>query len=280
MPFIIDETPVDGLPWFVSFFNARHVTPDARGAADAADSVRRALLRRSASSAGSGADFKRDSRIDRMIAGVKFMDLEAAAAAAIEILMVTRPSGQNELFEALLDYQDYPGDHDLLMRVLSIIEACAEFAPWLITHEILSRMSAHPGFSVRSSAANICMNFAQFAPDRAPVDILIRLSVYDEDWYVQAPANAALKAMARELPAVLRIFFIRLRSAIAEERAHAAAALSGIADEEPEILDPEDLERELRRIRTIGDKDAAKYLERALPKVQQAQRIKGYKYGI
>src|ERR1700693_4194863 len=56
-----------------------------------------------------------------------------------------------------------------------------------------------------SSAAFICMNLAQYAPELVPLDILERLSVHDEDWYVQAPANAALKAMIRSIPATLHI---------------------------------------------------------------------------
>jgi hypothetical protein len=283
MPFIIDETPVDSLPWFLTTLNVQTVRPDEVGATVVASAVRRALGRRSVLPAPKSSPqnrFKGDPRIDRLINGVRFLDQEAAAAAAIEIVKTTGPSGQNELFEALLNYQDYPGDQEFLMRALSIIERCAELAPWLFDHEVLSRMAAHPDFSVRSSAASICMDFVQFAPDRAPVDILIKLAVYDEDWYVQAPANAALKAMARALPAVLRIFFMRLHSPDAEERNHAASALLGIAAEEPEILEPEELQRELSRLKRIGDKDAVRDIERALPKVQRARRVSRYKYGI
>jgi hypothetical protein len=72
------------------------------------------------------------------------------------------------------------------------------------------------------------MNLVQFAPDRVPVDLLIKLSDYTEDWYVETPANAA---MARSMPAVLRIFvlaFLRPRSRDPEERAHAARSLAEI----------------------------------------------------
>ena len=285
MPFIIDETEVDALPWFLRSLNVRQVSADAAGAADVAAAVQRALDRRfslAAVSAAMRAQFERDSRIDRLIGGVKFLDREAAAAAAIEIVKATDASGRNELFEALLNYQDHPDDpdDDFLMRVLSVIESCAKLAPWLIDHQTLTRMSVNRVFSVRSSAAFICMNFARFAPDRAPVDILTKLSVYDEDWYVQAPANAALKAMARALPAVLQIFFMRLHNASAEERAHSAYALLDIAEKEPDMLDAEELERELFRLRRIGDKDAVHYLEKALPKVQQVSHVSGHKYGI
>jgi len=281
LPFIIDETPVEAIPWFLASLNVRRVGANAAGAAEVANAAWRGLETRAASVVLTfGPQFQRDARIDRLVAGVRFLDREAAAGAAIEIVKGTDPSGKNELFEALLNYQDYPGDHDLLMRVLSIIESCAELAPSLIDHRVLTRMSKHPEFSVRSSAASICMNFAQFAPDRAPVDILIKLSVHDEDWYVQAPANAALKAMARALPAVLQIFLGRLHSLSAEERAHAARALWEIAEKEPEILDAEDLQRELLRLRTRRDKESARCLEDALSRVNQVTHVSGYKYGI
>ncbi len=281
LPFIIDETPVEVMPWFLASLNVRRVRADALGAAEAAAAAWRALQARITSAASApSAQFQRDARIDKLVAGVKFLDREAAAAAAIEIVKATDPSGRNDLFEALLSYQDYPDDHDLLMRILSIIEGCAELAPSLIDHRVLARMSDNPEFSVRSSAASICMNLAQFAPDRAPVDILIRLSVHDEDWYVQAPANAALKAMARALPAVLQIFLGRLHSTDADEREHAAHALWEVAEKEPEILDAEELQRELLRLRSLRDKESAHYLADALSKVNQVTHASGYKYGI
>ncbi len=93
-------------------------------------------------------------------------------------------------------------DQELLWKALPTIEACAEFSPFLVSRSVLWEMAQNPDFSVRSSAASICMDLAQFAPDRVPVDLLTRLSVYSEDWYVESPANAALKAMAWHMPAV------------------------------------------------------------------------------
>jgi hypothetical protein len=53
-------------------------------------------------------------------------------------------------------------------------------------------MASHRNFSVRSSAAFIFLRWAQFAPDRISIDILPKLSAYEEDWYVERPANAAV----------------------------------------------------------------------------------------
>ena len=140
--------------------------------------------------------FTRDPKVDRLIGGVRLAHWAAAEEAAIQVIAQTDPSGHNGIFDALLNYQDAPDEDESLWGALHTIECCARLAPWIITHSQISRMATHQNFSVRSSAAAICMDLAHSAPDRVPLDIAIKLSVYSEDWYVQAPANAALKAMA------------------------------------------------------------------------------------
>jgi nucleoside phosphorylase len=222
---------------------------------------------------------QRSARIDELIKGVVLDDNRSSVAPAIEIVKATDELGHNELLQELLNYLDYQ-DQDTLWKALPTIEACAELAPRLFTHAVLSRMTNNSDFSVRSSAASICMDLAQYAPDRVPVDLLIKLSVHNEDWYVETPAIAALKAMVRSMPAVLGIFFARLRSEQAEERTHAAQALAEIAKREPEVLDPDALKKELSRLRFIGDKDATALIARVLPRVRRSRRIDRYKYGL
>ena len=155
-------------------------------------------------------DFKSNPRIEELLKGMGPGDWDDARDAAIEILEATDEAGQNELFESLLEYQEYPYDEDMRWGALQTIECFAELAPWVVDHKLLSRMANHTDFSIRSTAASICMNFAQFAPDRVPMDILLKLARHDEDWYVMAPAFAALKSMARQRPAALHVFFMSL----------------------------------------------------------------------
>jgi nucleoside phosphorylase len=225
-------------------------------------------------------NFKADPRIDSLIKNIKVGDWDSAANAAIEILKTTEADGGNQLFNSLLTYQDYPKDDDMLWAAMMVIETYAQLSPSLINHKILARMATHKNFTVRSSAASICMEFAQFAPNQVPVDILLDLSKHDEDWYVQAPANAALKAIASSQPAVLHIYYQRLISNDPNERAHAAYALLGIAQKEPEILDLGKLKRAHARLVQLGDKEARNHIESALPLVQQARDVFRYKYGI
>jgi len=224
------------------------------------------------------AQFKRDTSVEALIKNVRLGDLKSGAEPAVELLRYTDSEGRNELFKKLLDYVDCPDD-DLLWKALGTLESCSEVAPWLFVRPVLIRMAEHPNFSVRSSAAFICLNFAQYAAEIVPTDILLKLSVHDEDWYVEAPANAALKSMARDVPGVLQIFFTRLHSSNSDERAHAAAALGDIADKEPQLLDVAQLRGELSRL-PAGDTNASRYLKRAVGKVAHSERRGGYRYGI
>jgi len=225
------------------------------------------------------AQFKRDPTVEALIKNVRFGDLKSGAEPAVELVRRTDSESRNELFERLLDYVDCPDD-DLLWKALGTLESCSEVAPWLFVRPVLIRMAEHPNFSVRSSAAFICLNFAQYAAEIVPTDILLKLSVHDEDWYVEAPANAALKSMARDVPGVLQIFFTRLHSSNSDERAHAAAALANIADKEPQLLDVAQLRGELSRLPPGGDINASRYLKRAVAKVARSKRREGYRYSI
>ena len=124
------------------------------------------------------------------------------------------------------------------------------------------------------------MRWAQFAPDRVPVDLLLKLSAYDEDWYVEAPANAALKSMARSVREILGIFFMRLRSQVGDERAHAARAILEIAEKEPEILDRAMIKAEIKQLRFISDKYALPSLLRTAVLVNKTSYFSGYRYGL
>lgn len=224
--------------------------------------------------------FKTNPRIDSLIKNIGIGDWDAAAVAAIEIVKTTKKDGSNKLFQFLLDYQDYPKDDDMLWSAMMVIEASAQLCPNLINHEILARMATHRNFIVRSTAATICMEFAQFAPDRVPFDILLDLSKYDEDWYVQSPANAALKSIASSQPAVLYTYYQRLASNDPDERAHAAKALLDIARKEPEILNFSELKQAHTRLVQLGDKEARHHIETILPLIQNVQDVFRYKYGL
>lgn len=272
---------------------------DAKAAADAGGSQERAADAASAFAFellshfgnpridnGAAADspprvFAPDPRVEPLIAGIKLAEWEKAADVALRIVAMTDPAtGRNEIFEALFAYQECSEDEDRFWGASHTLECCVKLAPALITRSRLIQMAEHENFTIRSSAASICMDLAHSAPPLVPLDILLKLSVHDEDWYVEAPANAALKEMVRSFPDVLNVFYSRLRSANSEERAHAASHIESVATEEPELLDAQRLTAEINRLNRIGYKESKEYLAKALKKAKKAKRTAQHRYGL
>jgi hypothetical protein len=278
LPFIIDDTTRDRLPWFLRHRNAPRITKDEAGADKIAQAVKQTIKRRidGISSTQPGL-FKGDPRIDKMLAHISLGVWHTAQDAALAMLTLTVETGQNELFETLLLYLDCP-DVDLRGQAAMVIQSFAQLAPWLIDRELLIRMANHKDFNIRSSAAVIYFELAQFAPERVPVDILIKLARHNEDWYVMTPATAALKTMARSRPSIVRVFFAGLRSQDASARENASQAIADIAERDPDILERENLEQELSRLKEMHDDQAVDNITKAISKVQKSSTQNRYKY--
>jgi nucleoside phosphorylase len=223
--------------------------------------------------------FEPDHKIECLIKDVKLGDWDGSADAAIAVICETLADGSNPSFAALLRYYQCPIE-DLKWAALQTVESSVALSPNLIDRGTLVYMANHSDFSIRASAASICLELANYAPDRVPIDILIALSVHNEDWYVQAPANATLKTMLRAMPMIFRIFLGRLRSADPQEREHAAAALADVANQEPELLNAAELRAEIKQLKAIGDKNAFRQLSNILPRIRAVRSKKRYKYGL
>lgn len=282
LPFILDGTSIDDLPWFLQDRNVNRLRADQEGAANAAKEILRTLERRSGHARNAVIKepdaFRRDPRVDNLITRIGPGNWTQAQKMALEILKSTDKSGRNNLLVSLLTYIHH-SEEDEQFGVLHILESVAQLAPWLITRECIVDMANSPDFSVRSAAASICFDLAHLAPDRIPTDVVIELSRYDEDWYVTTPATATLKSMARLRPGVLRVFYTRLSSQEPEERQHAAEAIDDIADREPEILQVDDLAEARKQLIKVGDSAAADLIANALQKARRAVDVYPYKYG-
>jgi hypothetical protein len=280
LPFIIDETKVTDLPWHVQNRNVAAITADHSGVEAIVNAVRHGLEQREAPTTRAGAPrFNRVREVEVLIKRRELGDWDAAEENALEVLAHTDANGRNTLFEAILTYRDAE-EQETVMNALAIAEMCVGIAPWIMDRAKIFDLARHPDFSVRSSAASICMEMARVAPGQVPVDILLRLSRYDEDWYVQAPANAALKTIAHAVPGVLRIFFDRLRSENRDEREHAASQLFSISTTEPEILDKEALEGTLRDLTKRRDATAKQIIAKTIANIRNSKRKAKYKYGL
>jgi hypothetical protein len=75
-----------------------------------------------------------DTRVDPLITGVRLADWAAAERAGLQIIAKTDGSGRNEIFEALLNYQDCREEDERLWGALHTIECCVRLAPWILTH--------------------------------------------------------------------------------------------------------------------------------------------------
>jgi nucleoside phosphorylase len=223
--------------------------------------------------------FEASPTISRLLQPVELGDWDAAVDAAVAVILETTPEGRNPTFEALLRYYNCPVE-DVKWAALQTVECVARLFPDLIGRSVVSYLAGHPDFSIRASAASICMELANIAPARVPTDIAIRLSKYNEDWYVQAPANAALKTLARSMPNIMRVYFSRLRSDDPWEREHSANALIDVAEHEPELIDRKELKNELTLLRKLGDDKCARQIKTVLALTKGTPKRSPFKYGL
>ena len=286
LPFIVDDTPIDSIRdndrlWFLGSRRLTRIAQDAPGAEAVADSVRTALKKRSKPvESRPSKQWQMDPRIKKIIRKVSVIKSKVATGAAILILKETNEEGNNEYFQALVTSLYHLNEGNLRWGAIQTIESIATLAPWMFDHSILARMANHSDFTIRSLAASICMDFAQFAPERVPLDVAFRLSRYDEDWYVMAPALAALKALVRPMPGILGFFYQGLHDNDSQAREHAANAIYDIARHEPDLLDPVDLKSEISYLQQKGDEAQAKTVAKALARAKKSMRSVGYKYGL
>jgi hypothetical protein len=281
MIFIIDDTRIEALPWFLQHRNIRKVSANDFGASAVVVDVVRAIERRlpEAKSDAKRSATAHDSIVEPLIRNIGPGDWDKAEAAALKVLEQTDRFGHNELFNLLLNYQDLEANDDLFLGAMQTAEVCVQLAPWLITHETLARLASQQEFSARAAAASICHDLVEIAPDRVPLDILMKLATPHEDWYVMAPATAALKTMAASQPPILGIFLERLRSEDPYLRVHAAEALADISKHDPQILSARRLRPALLHLQQIGDKEAITSIAAALSNAPEEATV-SYRYGI
>lgn len=283
IPFIIDSTELKDVESLYPYLLSRRVdriTPNSAGASVVIEAIHKATrlpMERTVSVSASA--FQRDSEIEQMVKDVSLGNWDSALRPAFVILAATDEVGNNELFRRLARYQECP-DEDLAWGARMTMETLVDLAPDLFDRALLVSMSESSDFSVRGSAASICLTLAQFAPDRVPLDVAMKLARHDEDWYVMEPATAALKSICKPRRNVLHFFFANLQDPEPQARAHAARTLRGIGAKEPQILDPKRLRRALSDLRRIGDREAEKYIADACQRVRATEQEDGYKYRL
>ena len=229
-PFRLSDIPIDELPWFLQHRSAPVVSNDDDGASVVIHNILNNLEQRYGRILAEPSEkkiFQRDSRVEELIKDVGVGDWDRAQMAALRMLAYTNEHGSNEIFLGMLSYIDCPNE-DSKWGALQTIESFSDLAPWLYDVKLLTDLSKHKDFSVRSMVAMTCYNFASWAPHLVPTNILFRLAHPNEDYYVYNPAIGALKTLARYRVSILRMLFMRLKSKDSETREFMANAIYDI----------------------------------------------------
>jgi len=162
----------------------------------------------------------------------------------------------------------------------SVLEAIHKLDPALVSIDAIEELAASEDYSVRSIAATILWDRAEIAPGDVPLGILGRLALpADEDWYVQAPAMAAVKVLLLHRRSVRTILDNLAASENPADRFAVAEALLDVARVNP-ALAPRDLAKQL-----AADADAeveAKGREAldAIPRASQKERDPRSPFGL
>lgn len=106
----------------------------------------------------------------------------------------------------------------------------------LFSVALLDELSRHRDFTVRSVAATILWTAAVIAPGLAPLDIVVRLLVAGEDWYVVTPAQRALQLLALSRSDAMQVLIDLAHDTEKDHRVYAAKAFADIAEIRPAIV--------------------------------------------
>src|SRR5580658_3164475 len=136
----------------------------------------------------------------------------------------------SELYREVLD----PKKDSRALAAAALLEAVAALDPALVSPEMVETLAGHARYQARACAANLLRDRAAVAPLDVPVEVLGRLaSPGTEDWFVWAPAMAAVQELALHRREAYAIFSSLAASEDARDRFAVAAALLGLAGVRP-----------------------------------------------
>jgi len=131
---------------------------------------------------------------------------------------------------ALMRYLEQGAASEEVHPLCSLLEAANRLDPALVGPEIIERLVESEDFSQRSAAAMILWDLAEAAPGLVPLAVLGKLArPNSEDWYVEAPAMAAVKLLMLRRRAARVIFDGLAASEDAQDRYSVATSLIELA---------------------------------------------------
>lgn len=139
-----------------------------------------------------------------------------------------------DLFDSLFSL---PKDGSEIHVAGDVLVACAHVDPELIDAAWIEPLVESDIFQHRAAAALLLWDQAVVNPGTVPLDYLAKLAKPStEDWYVYAPAMAAVKELALTRLGALKIVLDLADSPEATDRDAAVSALSGISSVDPAIV--------------------------------------------
>jgi hypothetical protein len=124
-----------------------------------------------------------------------------------------------------------------------VLEYLAVVDLGLFPAKLVDELSRHSDFTVQSVAATILWTAATIAPGSVPLDIVIRLTVEGDDWYVVTPAQRALEQLALSRIDAMYVLMDLAVSRDRDHRVYAAKAFADIANARPRSIPRSVVER-------------------------------------
>lgn len=179
-----------------------------------------------------------------LVAGLQPTDHEEARLRVYELLREQDEGQRREIARALHRELMEAGDTDRQRIAATLLDATSRIDASLVSIEMIDMLAAHPEYLPRSCAANLLRDRATVAPLDVPVEVLGRLAApYREDWYVSAPAMAAVKELILTRRDAYIIFESLAASPDPQDRYAVAEALLDVAGVKPPAVARDLVER-------------------------------------
>ncbi len=131
-----------------------------------------------------------------LLLGLDLGDHEEAGRRVYRLLRGLPAAEHPRVVSELVKFATETSDHGDELVACSLVEAADRLDPALVGTAMIETLASSRDFSLRSCAAVLLWQKAQNAPYQVPISILGRLArPASEDWYVQAPAMAAVKQL-------------------------------------------------------------------------------------
>ena len=172
--------------------------------------------------------------VDALLAARQPVDQDEACARIYPLLRDRSEDRRRwiagELYREVME----PKKESRALAAAPLLEAVSGVDPALVSREMVETLAGHARYQARACAANLLRDRAAVAPLDVPVEVLGRLALPStEDWFVWAPAMAAVQELALHRREAYAIFNSLAASDDTRDRMAVAAALLGVAGVRP-----------------------------------------------